>query len=156
MKIIAADISSVLDDYLDAPYEVHFDRLMEIEKTVSDWTSFLLGALAIWISAFLMVITSCDIAYITIPAFQETVRRKHWDGAENAKFRCISHDARDAVTESSLTNGETSALAIYLKKRIKTYIICSIMLGVCVLGTDLVVDIAVKIVSGILKGFGGL
>ena len=65
------------------------------------------------------------------------------------KFRLISKDATYAVRESCV---ERSCLLIYLKRRSVTYIKAALILFVIIGGSQIIIDIVMYFMRGILKG----
>lgn len=146
------DILDQLNDFIDTPYRVDFELLLESETYIKEIVSFLLGIVA-WIIAVLMTcITMLDVAYISIPVFQDTVRRRHWDGSNSHRMKFVSRDAVESVNDASINGG--SAMSIYIKKRFKTYIICATVLTIILMGTQVIVPLITKIVVAIINGVG--
>lgn len=139
-------------EYTGVGYGIAMDDVLYTQIVVEGWLGFILGVM-IWVIAVGMaLVTAVDVAFITIPTFREIARRKRWDGtSERTRARLISNDARDAVEESCNLD-ESSALVLYLKKRAKTYIFVTVVVFVLAVGTNSIVQVASKIITGILVG----
>ena len=143
---------TVVDNpYKDIPYEVDFETVRMVQKITGDIVGTMLGIAAGFIVIGLFIITVLDICYMMIPPLQEVIRGKGWDGAvdNGSKFRLVSKDAIHSVREAYVSG--RSALLYYLGKRLKTYVIAAIILFVIVSGSKIIVDLSVKLVSGLLK-----
>lgn len=133
---------------------VDVKNLKVAENVINDITGYILGLIVFVISLGITVITALDVAYITLPLFQEKVQNKRWDGSNGLKsFRLISNDARLAVNEASTISSGKSALSIYLAKRIKTYMICGAVIYICLGGSGAITPFIAKVVRAILDAF---
>lgn len=150
--------SEVIDgirQYTNNGYGVKMDDVLVAQSVIYDVVGFLLGVLVVLIVVGMSIVTALDICYITIPAFQDTVIHRRWDGSAdpNAKVRFISHDARIAVKAAAMQETGKSALSIYLRRRVKTYCIAAVVLYLAIAGSSVIVPLITKIVSGILTAF---
>jgi len=138
--------------YEDIPYNVDFETVRRVKDTVSRIVELILGIAAGYIIVVMFLITAVDICYMIIPPLQELITSKNWDGSANngKKFRLISKDATYAVRESCV--GERSCLLIYLKRRSVTYIKAAVILFVIIGGSQIIIDIVMYFMRGILKG----
>lgn len=142
--------------YADIDYEVDAKVAKDVSLIVSDVAATVLG----WAAAFIVfgmgVITALDVFYIAWPAFQAFVRSKQLDQHNTEvgkKFTLVSRDAVDSVVEAQASGG--SSMGIYLGKRIKTYIVTILILVGIVLGSDFIVKIVAKMLSGIYRWLFG-
>lgn len=152
------DPSTVIDgirEYTGNGYGVHMDSLIIAQSTIYDIVGFVLGLLAFFISIGMFLITALDVCYITIPIFQDKVRSQRWDGSRGSKVRFISKDAVEAV-ELAYTIDNGSAIGSYLKKRVKTYIICGVILYIILIGSNTLVPIIANIVLSILRALSNI
>lgn len=138
--------------YEDIPYNVDFETVRRAKDMVSRIVELVLGIAAGYIVVVMFLITVIDICYMMIPPLQDIITNKNWDGSVNSdkKFRMVSKDATYAVRESCV--GEKSCLLIYLKRRTATYIKAAIILFVIIGGSQIVVDIVMYLMSGLLSG----
>lgn len=148
------NISEVTDgirEYTGNGSGVHMDTLLIAQNVIFDVVGFLLGMLVFFMAVGMVLVTSLDIMYITIPVMQDRVKDLRWDGSRKGKPRIISKDAGFAVEQSTISG--TPALGIYLKKRIKTYCIAAVVMYICIGGSNMIVPLISKVVLQILKGF---
>lgn len=147
------DIAKGVGDILDTPYAVDFDWINTASNVIDHVFSIIFGFAALFIVVFMTVITTLDVVYITIPLVREKIREKGWDGSNDTKrFRLISSDARVAYEECAIEAGKMPIM-IYLKKRFKTYVLCTIIL-VIILGFSQTMIAGIRgIVIKILRGF---
>ena len=99
---------------------------------VSNFLSIFLGLMVYAIVIWLPIITAIDMVYLTMPATRDKFPKKAV--GDDTKVRFISKDAYTALNESEWTGGEKSAVSIYLRKRIKTYVIVGSLLVLLVTG----------------------
>lgn len=149
-----SDIVDGIRDYTGNGYGVQLDTLIIAQSMIYDIVGFILGLIAFFIVVGMALITTLDVAYITIPMFQDKVRDERWDGSKgHGKVRFISNDARLAVEQASMMSTGKSALWIYIKKRIIAYMICAVVLFICLRGSSTLVPIIANIILDLLKGF---
>lgn len=129
--------------------------------------SLFVGIIAWVIVIFLPIMSGLDILYLTVPLFREKADeiKSSNQGANNAmvktrngetKVRWISDEAQYAVKFASYEDGK-SPLSIYLKKRAWAYILIAIVLFMFLTGNiQILTQIAVKAVSGVMQVLGGL
>lgn len=99
----------------------------------------------------LFVGTALDIAYMCNPLLQ-TSMDKFLDGKRAGGFRLISKDAVLA-REEAYTNS-THVLICYLRRRIKTYIIASLVIYLLYIGPGPIVMYLWNLLVPIFKGMG--
>lgn len=148
-----SEVTDAIREYTGNGYGIQLDTLTLAQYTIYDIIGFILGLIAFFIIIGVGLITALDIAYITIPMFQDKVRAERWDGSRGYKIRFISNDARDAVDEASTRVEGKTALSIYLRKRVKSYLICGVVLYICIVGSSTLVPIIANIVLQVLKVF---
>ncbi len=135
--------------------------LSGFEKVVG----MLVGLLAYLIVLGMVLFTSLDICYITMPVFKnkadEMVQRggimtKKDNKTGEVKHRWVTDDAQYAVAHATIENGK-SPLTIYLGKRIWAYIMLAIVLFILLTGNiQLIVNIAINFISGLIEALEGL
>lgn len=148
-----SEVTDAIREYTGNGYGIQLDDLIIAQYTIYDIIGFILGLIAFFIILGVGLITALDIAYITIPMFQDKVRTERWDGSRGYKMRFISNDARDAVDEATTRPEGKTALSIYLRKRVKSYLICGVVLYICIVGSSTIVPIIANIVLQVLKVF---
>lgn len=149
------EIIAGIKDYTSSDYKVNIDTVIVARGFIEDVTGYILGLMAFFIVVGMAIITALDVCYISIPAFRIMVKNSRWDGTTSVKFRVISKDAVNAVEYGSLENGMIP-LQIYLKSRIKTYIICAILLYVIIAGSNTIIPFIAEVVSGIVSVINNL
>ena len=149
--MMAIVMASINNPYEDIPYDIDFETLRRVQSMTGDIASLVLGIIAGYIIVVMFLITVTDICYMMIPPLQDIIRGKNWDGSVDtgSKFRLVSKDATSALRESCV--GEKNCLAIYLRKRLKTYIIAAILLYITIGGSQIIVNIVISLLSGLLK-----
>jgi hypothetical protein len=115
------DVSEIADKigkYAEAD-NIDYGTYKQVQFFMTDATRLILGIVFVSIFMLLALITVMDIAYLTIPTFRDLIYRKAWDGSrEGSKIKLVSKYARNAVIEADTVTTGTSALGIYIKKRI--------------------------------------
>lgn len=146
--------------YEDIPYDVDFGLLTGVIEAIRYIASYLLGLVGVFIITYMTIITVIDIAYITIPAFQEVCRSRNWDGSqdmEKVKFKIISKDAYNAVEKAILKRQDGkygNTILIYIGARLRMYFIAGIVLSILVLGTEPFMRVIRNVFEPLLKGLG--
>lgn len=148
-----SEVTEAIREYTGNGYGIKLDDVTVAQYVIYDVIGFILGLITFFIVVGVGLITALDIAYITIPMFQDKVRAEKWDGSRGYKVRFISNDARDAVDEAATKMNGKTALGIYLRKRVKSYMICGVVLYICIVGSSTIVPIIANIVLQILKVF---
>lgn len=110
-----------------------------------------MGLLVAIILLYMFVITGLDILYMTTPIFQSTMD-KMLNGKRLGGFRLLSKSALLSLEQSGQT-GE-HPLLLYVKKRLKDYIIAAIVVYLLIVGPKPIIDILWNIVSPILRAVG--
>lgn len=142
------------DTFKDVPYNIDFAWLTETLNGVGNIAMFILGVVGWFIIMAMSIITALDIAYLSMPTFQDLVRRKNWDGSQaERKFRVISKDAVKAVLINEERGRESGSIPIYIRLRIKTIFICGVLLTILVMGPGSVIGVITKVVQPILELF---
>lgn len=119
--------------------------------------STIVGIIIVMITILMVLTTTCDICYITLPMFRESqdTNNKGWNSVIN---KLITQEARYSVKTCSMDSGK-NPLAMYLSKRVVSYILLAIALFVLLTGNiSLIIDIVLTAISGIidaLKSLGG-
>lgn len=145
-------------DYTTAGKRANMDAVMIAENTIYDVVGFIAGVIVVLITVSLTVITALDIAYITLPTFRSFARERRLDQSkgtaeEKGKYRLISSSARLAVERQAVSQGKETALVMYLKMRVKAYILVGIMIYISIAGTNVLMPLAIKITRGIINAF---
>lgn len=125
-----------------------------------------LGIIVTLITIGMTVYSSFDIAYIAFPVFRNKCEDAKVSGTNSAMvkkgangeaaLRWVTDDAQFAVQQGSVESGK-SPWSIYFGKRIATYIMLAIILFILLTGNiQLIANIAIKLVSGIMDVLSGL
>ena len=126
--------------------------------------SLTLGVIVIAITLGMAIFSSIDICYIAFPVFRNkmedarngggspgmnrVVTKQGSDGSTQLRF--VTDDAQYAVQTATVESGK-SPYAIYLKKRIVSYIVLAILLFVLLTGNiSVLTNLALRLVEGIL------
>lgn len=125
------DILSDMDKVLSSAESIDPLLLRQMTSAIESIFSFVLGILIVLIFIGIPCVTALDVAYICMPVFRNKISEKNY--GQPGKIRFISNDAIKAIEESYLSDGK-SALAIYLRKRLWTYLIVAAVLTVVCLG----------------------
>lgn len=142
------------DTFKDVPYNIDFAWLTEVLNGVGNIAMFILGLVGWFVIMAMSIITALDIAYITMPTFQDLIRRKNWDGSQaERKFRIISKDAVRAVQINEERGREPGSIAIYVGLRIKTIFICGLLLSILVMGPGAIIGAITRVVKPIMELF---
>lgn len=152
-----SDIVDGIREYTGNGYGVQLDTLIIAQSMIYDIVGFILGLIAFFIVVGMGLITALDVAYITIPMFQDKVRDERWDGSKgHGKVRFISNDARTSVEQAATSMTGKSSLVVYIKKRTKAYVFCAIVLFICLRGSSVLVPIISNIILDILRGIANI
>lgn len=143
------DIVDKMREYTASEYKVNMDSVIIAHGVIEDILGYLLGLMVVFIISGMFIITALDICYISLPAFRIAVKNKRWDGTTSVKFRIISKDAVNAVEMGDI--GSKQPLQIYVMSRIKTYVICAVILYIIIAGSNTIVPFMGNIVSGIVQ-----
>lgn len=126
-----------------------YEMLYGFTSTITDIVAFILGILAWFLAAFLTIVTAMDVLFLTYPIFQDYVIRK-WDHKKMFGIRIISEDARLSLEQSA---DGSHPLAIYIRKRLKTYLFAATLLVIIITGGS---DLRMFIVDALLRLFEAL
>ncbi len=146
--------------YEDIPYDVDFGLLTGVVEALRYIGSYLLGLVGVFIITYMTVITIMDIAYITIPFFQDYCRDRNWDGSqdmEKIRFKFISRDAYNAVEKAAIKRHDGhygNTILIYIGSRIKMYFICGIIVSLLAIGSEPIMNLISKWFEPLFKGLG--
>lgn len=124
------------------------------------------GLLCYLIVIGMMLFTTFDVMYITIPWFKRSADNMVQSGNSimtktNGKtgevgLRWVTDDAQYAVATATIESGK-HPLAIYLGKRIWSYVILAIVLYILLDGNiQLIVNIVIKLIGGLMGVLEGL
>ena len=124
-----------------------------------------LGVICTLIVTFMTVFTAFDVCYIVFPVFRNTCEEAKASGTGimagksangGTKLRFVSDEAQYVVKNCSVDNGK-NPLTAYLGKRVFAYIMVAIILFILLTGNiQLITNIALKVVSGIMNVLGSL
>lgn len=112
---------------------------------------YILGLLVTIIVISTTIITALDIMYITLPVVQTTFD-KLLDGKRYGGFRLLSKSALLSLEKAQETG--THVIFIYLKYRLKDYIMIAIVVYILVVGPKDIINYIWNIISKILVGMG--
>lgn len=133
--------------------DLNYELLNGSAQIISKIVGFILGLFVVLIALYLTLVTSVDALYLTIPAFRVQIK-KRFDGKALGGLRILSADAIKSVYEAYISG--QNPLYIYLKKRLLTYIMATIMMVVMLQGGDSLRMFIGKLVIALLRTLGFL
>lgn len=150
-----------MDTYKDIPYDIDFGVLSPLVDALVGFGTMAFSVLSVILVVYMALVTTFDIMYITFPMIQSMASKRNLDGSldiSGLKFRVISRDAYNAVQEKYSIEGSgrglyKSALLIYLRKRLKTYLVLAVILVVMFNGFNVLVLIISKLLTPLFKAF---
>ena len=150
-----------MDTYKDIPYDIDFGVLSPLVDALVGFGTMAFSVLSVILVVYMALVTTFDIMYITFPIIQSMASKRNLDGSldiSGLKFRVISRDAYNAVQEKYSIEGSgrglyKSALLIYLRKRLKTYLVLAVVLVVMFNGFNVLVLIISKLLTPLFKAF---
>lgn len=150
-----------MDTYKDIPYDIDFGVLSPLVDALVGFGTMAFSVLSVILVVYMALVTTFDIMYITFPMIQSMASKRNLDGSldiSGLKFRVISRDAYNAVQEKYSVEGSgrglyKSALLIYLRKRLKTYLVLAVVLVVMFNGFNVLVLIISKLLTPLFKAF---
>lgn len=150
-----------MDTYKDIPYDIDFGVLSPLVDALVGFGTMAFSVLSVILVIYMALVTTFDIMYITFPMIQSMASKRNLDGSldiSGLKFRVISRDAYNAVQEKYSIEGSgrglyKSALLIYLRKRLKTYLVLAVVLVVMFNGFNVLVLIISKLLTPLFKAF---
>ena len=150
-----------MDTYKDIPYDIDFGVLSPLVDALVGLGTMAFSVLSVILAVYMALVTTFDIMYITFPMIQSMASKRNLDGSldiSGLKFRVISRDAYNAVQEKYSIEGSgrglyKSALLIYLRKRLKTYLVLAVVLVVMFNGFNVLVLIISKLLTPLFKAF---
>lgn len=157
------DTTMTMDAFEDVPFRIDFSLLDVLITNTSRFITSVVGFVSIIIFLFISIVTAMDIAYITIPYFQEFALDKglvRYGGTKKFEIKLISADAFNAVEEKyrldaqSTVNYGNSIYLIYLKKRFKTYLRFGIIFFILLGGPRFIILFSNMVLYPILQAFG--
>lgn len=150
-----------MDTYKDIPYDIDFGVLSPLVDALVGFGTMAFSVLSVILVVYMALVTTFDIMYITFPMIQSMASKRNLDGSldiSGLKFRVISRDAYNAVQEKYSIEGSgrglyKSALLIYLRKRLKTYLVLAVVLVIMFNGFNVLVLIISKLLTPLFKAF---
>lgn len=150
-----------MDTYKDIPYDIDFGVLSPLVDALVGFGTMAFSVLSVILVVYMALVTTFDIIYITFPMIQSMASKRNLDGSldiSGLKFRVISRDAYNAVQEKYSIEGSgrglyKSALLIYLRKRLKTYLVLAVVLVIMFNGFNVIVLIISKLLTPLFKAF---
>ena len=150
-----------MDTYKDIPYDIDFGVLSPLVDALVGFGTMAFSVLSVILVVYMALVTTFDIVYITFPMIQSMASKRNLDGSldiSGLKFRVISRDAYNAVQEKYSIEGSgrglyKSALLIYLRKRLKTYLVLAVVLVIMFNGFNVLVLIISKLLTPLFKAF---
>lgn len=116
------DVADKLREYAEAD-NIDYAAYTQIEYFVSDATRIILGLVFCIIFMTFALMVALDVAYLTMPVFQDLITRKGLDGSlQEKKVKLISSYARNARIEADTVHTGKSAMSIYVKSRTVSWI----------------------------------
>ena len=153
----AEEVRRELLDYTTTNgYNIDILSIYNTAEVIGDTTGLILGIIAYSIAIFMTLITTLDVAYITIPIFRTAMKSFRWDGSNERGLSAVSKDAVSAVEESYTLCLDKSALSIYLGKRLISYLIAVFVLFLILGGMGYIQDIVETIVRALLLATMGV
>lgn len=120
-----------------------------------------LGIIATLIMFGMAISSSLDICYIAFPVFRNKLEDAKAEGKAGiskksangeVSLRWVTDDAQYAISSTVSEGGGKSPWGVYFKKRVGSYIFLTIIMFILLTGNiTLITDIALKVVSGILR-----
>ena len=130
-----------------------YSILQKFELFIISVMNFLISYLAYFILIGLVLMTGLDIFFMLCPPYTRFVKKVGLDGSrDDLRFHIISRSCIDAVQEASVTN--RNKIVIYLRKRVVTYIISSIVVLIMLVGAPFIAQILDKLTRGIKEALG--
>lgn len=153
-----SEVVESISEYTHNGQHANMDVVITAEGIIYDVFGFVAGIIVIVISFGMFLITALDLAYITLPTFRSIAREKRWDGSrgtseDSGKYRIISSDARLAVEQAAISNTGQSAIKLYLRRRVKAFVIVAIMIYVSIAGSNILMPTMIYVVRGVLDAF---
>ena len=150
-----------MDTYKDIPYDIDFGVLSPLVDALVGFGTMAFSVLSVILVVYMALVTTFDILYITFPMIQSIASKRNLDGSldiSGLKFRVISRDAYNAVQEKYSIEGSgkglyKSALLIYLRKRLRTYLVLAVVLVIMFNGFNVIVLIISKLLTPLFKAF---
>lgn len=150
-----------MDTYKDIPYDIDFGVLSPLVDALVGFGTMAFSVLSVILVIYMALVTTFDIMYITFPMIQSMASKRNLDGSldiSGLKFRVVSRDAYNAVQEKYSIEGSgrglyKSALLIYLRKRLRTYLVLAVVLVVMFNGFNVLVLIISKLLTPLFKAF---
>ena len=130
--------------------------------------STFLGVVVVLITIGMTIFSAFDIAYIAFPVFRNKCEEAKQTGSGmmaskkqgkngETKLRFVSDEAQYAVEAADTIESGKNPFSIYFGKRVISYVLLSIILFILLTGNiNLITNIAVRIVSGILELLQGI
>lgn len=117
--------------------------------------SLIVGILMVGIVAMMAVFTALDIVYMAFPVVRN-LKDTGEGGAAGKALQWVTDDAMYAVKQCTIESGK-NMWACYLGRRSGSYIFLGIVLFMLLTNNiTLIVDIVLKVVSGIIEALTGL
>lgn len=141
------------------------DRAAQSLSGLVPFINIFLGVITFFIILGLAVFTGFDICYIVFPVFRNKMDTMKAEGGHGpmtkttsdggTELRFVTDEAQYAVKKAQTSESGQNALWIYLKKRIIAYVVVVIVLFIFLTGNiDIITNLALKIVSGLLGVIG--
>lgn len=118
---------------------------------ISRWIQVLYGIMIAVILVIIFIGSAIDLLYLTQPIFASSLD-KMLDGKRLGGFRFLSKDAVLAKEEAASSG--VHCVVAYLRRRIVTYIIASIVIYVLFVGPDRLIMYLYDIATPFLKAVG--
>lgn len=140
------DFINSLNEYSTVDYNINMIMVNNVSGIIGDVVGVVLGITAIAIVLFMTIVTTFDIAYVTMPTFRETYRKELQTG-NDLYLRAVSSDAVDAVEHCYINQNGEMPLVRYITNRFFTYIKAAIILFLIVGGSSYIQDMVAYIVK---------
>lgn len=147
------EIMNDLSKYTGNTTGPSMEAIVISHNAILDFGNMISGFFAYLVVIGMFIISAFDMMYINLPSFRDTVIQKRWDSSRDVGGRqFVSSDARNAVVDA-LNTGK-NANALYLKYRIKSYVIAATLVFILLTGTSTITNVILRIVLGFFNVFG--
>lgn len=129
----ASEILKGMEELVGNTSDLNLLFLYDGLQLIREYSSLVLGVLAVIILVFTPLVIGLEVLYINFPTAQDGVQYlsgKYKDKVVAKTLTMIFRDANRAILEANTINTGTSANMIYLKIKLKTVIITALVVGI--------------------------
>lgn len=147
------DIVKGLENKLQSDGAVDYIGLIEGYEAVGKIASIVLGLMVVFILIILPLVIALELLYINSPIIRGKIDEVIMPDGRYKKpsIGFNFKDARKAIERSSETGGESSANLQYLRIKIWALLVIVTMVAMVVSGSNLIIELLMKLISGILR-----